>query len=490
MTRATTIDHEQRARANAKGITAALVVRVTKDGSPRWAAKWRDSTGRQMLRNVGPAWLVRRPALANPFEDGSEGRTGAEEPRGSSWRSLWEPRRGRPKDDALDERGAHARASHLIVVREMEILHEAESAVAPEHVRPVLFAAVAADWLAERQRDVADGSLKPSSLADYRSMLRAPDAVAKTRGRTVKGGETGAWILSELGHLPITEITAETVESFERKLQAAKRSPRTRTKYRTVVSMVLDHARYAGHVERNVVADVPRKRRPRPQDKGITTYDIGTVEQIAAEIPDRQIAEIVRTLALTGLRIGEALGLRWADVSFSRRSITVRRTYVPGTGENSPKGGKLRTVPLSDQAAVVLDRVSRREDWTRSGDLVFGRTDGNKRKGREYQWLHVDPATVRRAYGKARDAVIAEAVANGEQPIEALRVHDLRHAYGSTLAAAGVPISTLQAWMGHANIATTMVYVHFQPQSDDADRLTKAFGGVVGEVAEASSAAV
>jgi len=55
--------------------------------------------------------------------------------------------------------------------------------------------------------------------------------------------------------------------------------------------------------------------------------------------------------------------------------------------------------------------------------------------------------------------------------------HDLRHTFGTQCAAKGIDLRRIQAWMGHANIATTMRYLHYVPQHDDAARLTAAFAG-------------
>ncbi len=55
-----------------------------------------------------------------------------------------------------------------------------------------------------------------------------------------------------------------------------------------------------------------------------------------------------------------------------------------------------------------------------------------------------------------------------------MRFHDLRHTFG-TLAVQAAAISDVQAWMGHAQIQTTMIYVHYVPQHDAADRLSRAF---------------
>lgn len=55
--------------------------------------------------------------------------------------------------------------------------------------------------------------------------------------------------------------------------------------------------------------------------------------------------------------------------------------------------------------------------------------------------------------------------------------HDLRHTFGTTMARAGVPVGTIQAWMGHADLATTQLYMHYAPAEQDAARIDAAYGG-------------
>jgi integrase len=124
----------------------------------------------------------------------------------------------------------------------------------------------------------------------------------------------------------------------------------------------------------------------------------------------------------------------------------------------------VRTVPLSDRAATVLDRLSRRKHHTGAAALVFCRPDGQ----------HLDPSGVRNRYMDARDAARAD---DGEIPV--LRFHELRHTFGSLCAAGGIDVVSIQRWMGHRDIQTTMIYMHFAESSEDADRVTRAMGGPV-----------
>jgi integrase len=93
-------------------------------------------------------------------------------------------------------------------------------------------------------------------------------------------------------------------------------------------------------------------------------------EREAREAEDHQDAELVRVASYAGLRLGELLALRWRDVDFVGQAITVVRALSAGV-ESSTKSGEVRRVPLPDQAAGALDRLSRREDFTPPDELVF-----------------------------------------------------------------------------------------------------------------------
>jgi integrase len=177
-------------------------------------------------------------------------------------------------------------------------------------------------------------------------------------------------------------------------------------------------------------------------------------ENEARRAEDQQEAELVRLAAYAGLRQGELLALRWRDVDFAGSAITVARAISAGV-ETSTKSGRVRRVPLPDQAAAALDRLSRRRDFTGPDELVFCNALGRS----------LDSSALRRRFKRARDAA-------GLRP---LRFHDLRHTYGSLLAAAGVDLVTIQAAMGHGALVTTGRYLHARPAADQAAVFTRAF---------------
>ena len=183
------------------------------------------------------------------------------------------------------------------------------------------------------------------------------------------------------------------------------------------------------------------------------------VEAVARAAENAQDAAIFTVAAFTGLRLGELRALRWADVDFASRTIIVRASYTHGA-PGRPKSGKIRSVPLIDQAARALDGLSRREHFTNADELVFASDLGQP----------FDDGPLRERFYAALARAGLGHLRKKDEPIV---FHDLRHTFG-TLAAATWPLHDVQAYMGHADIQTTMLYVHHVPKAEAADQLTRA----------------
>ncbi|MGI9185062.1 MAG: tyrosine-type recombinase/integrase [Solirubrobacteraceae bacterium] len=62
--------------------------------------------------------------------------------------------------------------------------------------------------------------------------------------------------------------------------------------------------------------------------------------------------------------------------------------------------------------------------------------------------------------------------------VREVRFHDLRHTFGTHMAAQGVPMRTLQEWMGHRDFKTTLIYADYAPSPAEADLVNAAFQGI------------
>ncbi len=169
-------------------------------------------------------------------------------------------------------------------------------------------------------------------------------------------------------------------------------------------------------------------------------------------------------LAATGMRRGEALGLRWGDVDFEGARLSVRRSVTvvkhKGAGEETiigpPKSGKSRTVDLGSGTLTML-KVHKAAQGTlslslaRDGAYVLAGMDGKLRR----------PEGLSRRFVAA---VVAARKALGEDKLPTIRLHDLRHTHASLLLAAGEQVKVVSERLGHASAVITLgVYAHVMP---------------------------
>jgi integrase len=275
-------------------------------------------------------------------------------------------------------------------------------------------------WLQDVKR------AKRSSLRDRESVLAEPGTPYRRGVRTLNGHVMGA-----LGDRPASGITTREVNKLLEKIASDGASASTVNKYRAVIVSIFNHG------TRGCTFDLPRnpalatdKRRERDRPP-LVFYSPEEIESLArslaegkhrslaeekhqenperspAEVAeDAQDAELVRVAAYAGLRLGELLALRWRDVDFAGHALTVSRAMSSGI-ESSTKSGRVRRVPLPDQAAAALKRLRKREDYTAPCERVFFNVFGRVRDG----------SALRRRFKRARDAA-------GLRP---LRFHDLRH---------------------------------------------------------------
>ena len=288
------------------------------------------------------------------------------------------------------------------------------------------FADASAEWLRYVQHD---RDVKPSTLADYRHM-------AKRLDRT-------------FGEASIERIGAEDIERWRAGLSC---SNRTSQKYLIVLNGIFKRAMKVYRLPSNPMALVERPRVRHSSE--IDVLSASEVRTLVRETSTEQHKALILTAAFTGLRMGELLALRWGEVDFAAETIRVVRSFTIG-GESSPKSGKPRSVPMVREVATALARLGQREHFTGEGDLVFAGVTGR----------HVDSKDVRAEY----KAALARA------GLRNLRFHDLRHTFGTRAVEQADSILELKEWMGHANVQTTMRYLHYKSKADAAQRLAAAF---------------
>jgi integrase len=289
----------------------------------------------------------------------------------------------------------------------------------------------AADRYLEWLRD--DLARKPSTLRDYASILKHH-------------------LRPAFGELRVEDITPDRVSRWHRALgRESGMSNRTKIKVTTVLHGVMERARRDYRLPINPVRDLERPTaRPRP------TIDVFSPEEVMALVraaADEQDAAIYLTAAFTGLRRGELVALRWRDVDFAGSFVRVTASYGEG-GATTPKSGKVRSVPMAPTVAEALARLARRDHHTGLDDLVFIGIASS----------YLDASALYRRYKKALT----------QAGLRDLRFHDLRHTFGTRMITRA-SILQVKEWMGHADVDTTMKYLHYAPKTNEAKLVAEAF---------------
>jgi integrase len=264
------------------------------------------------------------------------------------------------------------------------------------------FADASAEWLRYVEHD---RKRRPSTVADYRGVIaHALDPA--------------------FGTLPLEQVTSERIDGYRSRLVAEGRlSARTINKHLVILHGIFRRAMRVYRIPANPVAVVDRQPLRRSGEFSVLTA--AEVEQLTRAATCEQDAAIFRVAAFTGLRLGELRAMRWRDVDFAKHLVHVRGNYTHGA-EGVPKSGRVRSVPLIDQAAKALDQLSWRERFTDADDLVFVDDLGG----------HINDCRLRRRFEAALEAA----------GLKRLRFHDLRHTFG-TLAVQAFPLSDVRAFM-------------------------------------------
>jgi integrase len=282
---------------------------------------------------------------------------------------------------------------------------------------------------------------KPSTVQDYEIMLRKH-------------------LVPFFGSRSMDRIDTHLVCEYLVAKQRGGLASKTVGNQLTFLHGLFRHAMKKGWVYANPVAAVDRPRDP-DTDADIRFLTYEEVEALLRAVPqDSDFGGVDRPLYLTaittGLRQGELVALRWRDVDWSAGVIRVRVSYSCGEWGTPKSRRSSRAVPIIDRTAAALDELYRQSAFRRDDALVFGHPGLGS---------VLDTSKLRKRF----KATLTKA------EIRPVRFHDLRHTFGTQAAAAGVPLRTLQEWMGHRDYKTTLIYADYAPRTHEKSLMERAF---------------
>ena len=269
-------------------------------------------------------------------------------------------------------------------------------------------------------------------------------------------------ILPHIGSLQLVNLTPARINALYATLaltgkKDGKRglSPRSVHHVHAVLHRACKDAVRWGRLTRNPVdaADPPRGGGERREMK---TWTAEQLRAFLLFVLGERLYALWHTLAMTGMRRGEGLGLRWEDVDFANARLAVRRALIPSGREvvvSEPKTARgRRSIALDPETVEVLKAQAARqlaeqeewgEGWVDSG-FVFTKENGEP--------LH--PEAVTRYF---RQAV-------KRSMLPTIRLHDLRHTHATLALQAGVHPKVVSERLGHATVAITLdTYSHAIP---------------------------
>jgi integrase len=262
------------------------------------------------------------------------------------------------------------------------------------------------------------------------------------------------------GDRAIDRVDTIAISQYLRRKRADGLSSKTVQNHLNFLHGVFAFAVKRGWAPLNPVAHVDRPKRSRSPHTRVRFLQPHELDAMIRAVPDDTLGPVERplylTAALTGARQGELLALRWADVDWVAQRLRIADNYTRGRW-GTTKSHESRSVPLADRVARELDLLSKRSRYRSDTDLVFCHPlTGNV----------LDPSRLRKRFAEALESA----------RVNKITFHELRHTFGTQMAAAGAPLRAIQEWMGHADAKTTEIYRHYAPDpTHGAELVERAF---------------
>lgn len=349
--------------------------------------------------------------------------------------------------------------------------------------------------LALRVREVQAGRA-PARLSTYtfgeyaEKVIRERPGVGE-RTRDKYRGDLRLYLAPLIGER-LSNITPALLRTTYAGLRKRELSDAVQGHAHTLARLVLETARHDTLIGKNP-ADVPGVR-PKPERGNETSeihaYDRDQSRRILEAARDVTHGELVAFLLLTGMRRGEAVGLKWEAVNLAKKTATVRETRSVSLTvyEGTPKTKQSRRdVPLTAEAVALLTHIQAVNDERRAAfypdappsAYVFPTLRGTPQR----------PENVRRPFRFVLDLAdkrerqrVSQAGGNPDAvpPLPRFRVHDLRHTFVSLAAASGVRLEVIARMIGDSTETVMRVYLHIF--SRDLTPPDLGIGGYVPEV--------
>jgi integrase len=252
-------------------------------------------------------------------------------------------------------------------------------------------------------------------------------------------------LLPVFGDRPLCDIRRVDIQRFvTEKMTRQNLSWQTAVHLRNLMSGTLERAVEWGYLEAN-----PGRRIKVPPMQRRRKMVVLTIEQLATLLQalEEPVRMLAITVAMTGLRIGEVLALRWKNVDFEKSLIRVREAVYEGNLSSPKSKSSIRDIPIGPS---LKQSLLERRTTAPAEAFVFASRHGTPLDSHNLLGRVLKPACKRA----------------GLPPIS---WHCFRHIHATLLSDLGESLKTAQAQLGHARLSTTAeIYAHAVPASQRA----------------------
>lgn len=366
--------------------------------------------------------------------------------RHQPWRSTGLKERGNKKQ-------AMAKAEELRAKLEKELqLKSLDNSNSNNNSDDILFMEYLFYWL-----DVIQHSIDESTFTSYRQITNYHIKRYFTE-HPVK--------LTQLQPIHIQNFYNELMKKYHL-------SANTVIHHHAIIRECLDYA-----FKMNIIVNNPadKVQTPKKEQYIASYYNETELNELFEKSKGDPLELIILITAFYGLRRSEVLGLQWDSFDFENKTITIKHTVIITNtdGKRRIKGkdktknkSSYRTLPLLDNIRDKLLEVREKQE---SFKKSFGNT--YNKNYLNYVFVNAQGRIVRPDYVTQHFSILLK-----NNNLRHIRFHDLRHSCASLLVAKGIPMKSVQEWLGHSSFSTTAnIYAHLDSNSKQisANALTDA----------------
>ena len=271
--------------------------------------------------------------------------------------------------------------------------------------------------------------------------------------------------------IKLVDIQAIDIQEYYNYLFKDGLSANTVIHHHAIIRKCLDYA-YTMDIIPNNPAD--KVQRPKKEQFIGNFHNESELNELFEKSKDDPMELIILVTAYYGLRRSEVLGLKWDAFNFERKTITIKHTVVIVTldgkrqlyqKDRTKNKSSYRTLPLVDEVATKLLELKEKQDYFKK---AFGKS--YSKEYQDYVFVKPDGVLVRPDYISQHFKILLE-----KNNLKHIRFHDLRHSCASLLLAKGIPMKSIQEWLGHSNFLTTAnIYAHLDSNSKQLSAQTLA----------------